>query len=123
MIICFILLILAFLWLQLAGELWMLCLFAVVYGFAHGGLFTVISPIVAEYFGLRSHGALFGIVFFSSMVGGAIGPVIAGHIFDITGSYNLAFWICTAVAAIALGFILSLRQTRPNANETSEESI
>lgn len=123
MIICFILLILALLWMQLAGELWMLCLFAVAYGFAHGGLFTVISPIVAEYFGLRSHGALFGIVFFSSMVGGAIGPVIAGHIFDITGSYNLAFWICTAVAAIALGFILSLRQTRPNANETSEESI
>ena len=101
----------------------MLCLFAVAYGFAHGGLFTVISPIVAEYFGLRSHGALFGIVFFSSMVGGAIGPVIAGHIFDTTGSYSLAFWTCTAVAAIALGFILSLRQTRPNANETSEESI
>ena len=123
MIICFILLILAFLWLQLAKELWMLSLFAVVYGFAHGGLFTVISPIVAEYFGLRTHGALFGIVFFSSMVGGAAGPVIAGHIFDTTGSYSLAFWTCTAVGALALGLVLSLGQTRLNANETSEESI
>jgi MFS family permease len=123
MIICFTLLILALLWLQLAGELWMLCLFAVVYGFAHGGLFTVISPIVAEYFGLRSHGALFGIVFFSSMVGGAIGPVIAGHIFDITGRYNLAFWTCTVVAAIALGLVLSLRQTRLNVKEKPGGSI
>ncbi len=123
MIICFILLILALLWLQLARELWMLSLFAVVYGFAHGGLFTVISPIVAEYFGLRSHGALFGIVFFSSMVGGAAGPVIAGHIFDTTGSYSLAFWICTAVGALALGFVLSLGQTRLNKKESPLESV
>ena len=122
MIICFILLISALMWMQLARELWMLFLFAVVYGFAHGGLFTVISPIVAEYFGLRTHGALFGIVFFSSMVGGAIGPVIAGHIFDTTGSYSLAFWICTAVAAIALGLIVSLRQTRLNVKEEPGES-
>lgn len=123
MIICFILLILVLLWLQLARELWMFYLFAVVYGIAHGGLFTVISPIVAEYFGVRSHGALFGIVFFSSMVGGAMGPVIAGHIFDTTGSYTVAFWTCTAVAAFALLLISSLRQTRPNVKEIPGESV
>ena len=117
MIICLILLILALLWLQLAGELWMFYLFAVVYGLGHGGLFTVISPIVAEYFGIRSHGALFGIVFFSSTVGGAIGPVIAGYIFDNTGSYSLAFWICTSVSALALVLILTLRKTRLKAKE------
>ncbi|MGB2826829.1 MAG: MFS transporter [Dehalococcoidales bacterium] len=114
MVICFILLILVLLWLQMARELWMFYLFAVVYGIAHGGLFTAISPIVAEYFGLRAHGALFGIVFFSSMVGGAIGPVLAGHIFDTTGSYTIAFWTCTAVGAFALLLILSLRQVRPS---------
>jgi len=113
MIICFILLISTLLWIQMARELWMLYLFAVVYGFAHGGLFTVISPIVAEYFGVRSHGILFGIVVFVGAVGGAIGPILAGYIFDTTGSYNLAFWICTAVSAIGLVLILSLKQT-PN---------
>jgi MFS family permease len=117
MIICLILLILALLWLQLAGELWMFYLFAVVYGLGHGGLLTVVSPIVAEYFGIRSHGALFGIVFFSTMVGGAIGPVTAGHIFDTTGSYNLAFWICTGVGALALVLVLTLRKTRLKAEE------
>jgi len=113
MIICLVLLILAFLWLQLARELWMLILFAVVYGFGHGGTFTVISPIIAEYFGVRAHGALYGIVFFSSMVGGAIGPVVAGYIYDTTESYSLAFWLCAAVVALALVLILSLRQIRP----------
>ncbi len=117
MIICLILLILALLWLQLAGELWMFYLFAVVYGLGHGGLLTVISPIVAEYFGIRSHGALFGIVFFSTMVGGAIGPVIAGYIFDTSGSYSLAFQICTGVGALALVLILTLRKTRLNTEE------
>jgi MFS family permease len=112
LIICFILLILALLWLQVARELWMLYLFAVVYGLAHGGVFTAISPIVAEYFGVRAHGALFGIVFFSSMVGGATGPVIAGHIFDTTGNYTIAFWTCTALAAFALLLVVSLRRTR-----------
>ena len=123
MIICLILLILAFLWIQLAKELWMLYLFAVVYGFGHGGLLTVISPIVAEHFGLRSHGAIFGIVFFSTMVGGALGPVTAGYIFDITASYSLAFWICTVVSVITLGLILSLRQARPDIKEIARESI
>ena len=123
MIICFILLILALLWMQLARELWMLSLFAVVYGFAHGGLFTVISPIVAEYFGMCSHGVLFGIIVFSGTVGGAVGSVLAGRIFDITGSYNLAFWMCTTLGAVGLGLILSLGSVSPDVKEIPRESV
>ena len=52
MMFCYILLILSFLWLQIATEQWMFFLFAVVYTFTHGGLYTTISPVVAEYFGL-----------------------------------------------------------------------
>ncbi|MBM4339096.1 MAG: MFS transporter [Deltaproteobacteria bacterium] len=109
MILCFILLILMLLWLQLSDELWMFYLFAVIYGFAHGGLFTVISPIVAEYFGIRSHGLLFGVAVFAGTVGGFIGPIFAGSLFDITGSYRIAFWGYVIVAIIGLGLIFSLR--------------
>jgi len=110
MICCFSLLISAFLWLQLADELWMLYLFAVFYGIGHGGHFTLISPLVAEHFGIRSHGVLFGIVLFAGTFGGAAGPILAGYLFDLTGSYSSAFWICAAVGSLALGLILSLRQ-------------
>ena len=110
MIGCFTLLILAFLWLQLVNELWMLYLFAVVYGIGHGGHFTLISPLVAEHFGIRSHGVLFGIVLFAGTVGGAVGPILAGHLFDITGSYGGAFWICVAFGTTGLGLLLSLRK-------------
>jgi len=108
-IICFLTLAVAFLWLALAGKLWMLYLFACVYGFAHGGFFTLISPLVADVFGLRSHGVILGIAIFSGTIGGAIGPVLAGHIFDITNSYQQAFFICVALSIVAFTLALFLR--------------
>jgi MFS family permease len=115
------LLIIVLLWLQLSKELWMLYLFAAVYGFTHGGFFTVISPIVAEYFGLRSHGLLFGMAVFAGTVGGFIGPIFAGSIFDLTASYRVAFWGCLCAAAIGLGLILSLRPVRSQEKAKSGE--
>jgi MFS family permease len=114
MICAFFLLIGALLWLQTADTLWKLYLFAGAYGIAHGGFFTAISPLVAEVFGIRSHGALFGIVVFSGTIGGAIGPITAGYIFDITGNYTAAFWIITTVAAFGLGLIACLRPLAKN---------
>jgi len=93
MFLCFILLLISLLWLQLAKSAWMLYLFALVYGITHGGFFTVISPIVAELLGIRSHGVLFGIVVFSGTIGGSLGPFLAGYIFDTTESYQIAFVI------------------------------
>lgn len=109
MVCSFCLLIGALLWLQTADSLWRLYLFAGAYGIAHGGFFTSISPLVAEVFGIRSHGALFGIVAFSGTIGGSIGPITAGYIFDITGNYTVVFWIITTIAVFGLGLIACLR--------------
>jgi len=108
-IICSIVLVAGLVWLQFASELWMLYLFAAVYGFSHGGFFTVLSPLVADLFGLSSHGAIFGSVFFSGQIGGAIGPMLAGRIFDVTDSYQLAFLICGVASAAVLILSLFLR--------------
>jgi len=70
--ICFIILVTGLLWLQIAKELWMLYLFAVMHGFAHGGFFTLVPTIVAELFGTSSHGIIFGIVIFCGTIGGAV---------------------------------------------------
>ena len=122
MILCFILLIAGLLWLQMTKELWMLYVFAAIYGIAHGGYFTTMSPIVAEFFGLNAHGVLFGIVVFSGTIGGAIGPILAGYIFDVTAGYGLAFWLCTLMSASGLFLLLFLKPTekrRKNENEFS----
>lgn len=106
---CYFILITSLLWLQAADSLWMLYLFAGFYGLAHGGFFTAISPIVAECFGTAAHGAIFGIVVFSGTTGGAIGPLTAGLLFDMTGSYTLVFRMITVFSVIGLGLILLLR--------------
>jgi len=109
LITCFIILIAGLVLLQLSSGAWMLFCFATIYGFAHGGLFTVMSPTVAELFGTGSHGLLFGLVLFSGTLGGAIGPLMAGRIFDLTGSYRLVFIILTAMALVGIVLITTLR--------------
>jgi len=101
------------LWLQVASNAWMLFVFVAIYGIAHGGFFTVTAPAVAELFGTRAHGALFGTVQFFGSLGGAIGPLAAGFIFDTTGSYRIAFAALAALATI--GLILVGRLAPPHA--------
>ncbi len=113
LMICFMILFFSLIWLQAAGKAWMLFLFAVVYGFAHGGLFTVVSPTVAELFGTGSHGVLFGIVLFSGNVAGAISPILAGRIFDVNGSYRIIFFMLTVAAAIGFFLVTLLRPLSP----------
>ena len=109
LIFCFIILISSLIWLQLAAEIWMLFVFAFVYGFAHGGFFTVMSPLIAERFGIDSLGQLFGIVLFVGTLGGTIGPTVSGYIFDVTGSYQASFAVLTGIAILGLVLILFLR--------------
>ena len=108
MIVCFVVLLVALLWLQWANQLWTLYAFAAMYGFAHGGFFAIISPVVASLFGTRSHGAILGIVIFSGTIGGSTGAVLAGHIFDVTQSYQIVFLILLALGIIGLILAASL---------------
>lgn len=113
MIISFVLLISALAWLIRADALWKLYAFAMIYGIAHGGVFTAISPIVAELFGIRAHGGLFGIVIFFGTVGGALGPFVTGFLFDRFLSYTTAFSVLNIIAVIAFGLMLCLRIKHP----------
>ena len=104
--ICLLVLVAGLIWVQFAQELWMLYLFVALYGFNHGGIITVISPAVAELFGTRAQGSLLGIVVSIGITISALGPLLAGYIFDVTGGYNLAFLIMLALASI--GLVLSI---------------
>ena len=110
--VSFLLLLADLVWLQFADQLWMIYLFGAIYGLAHGGFFTAISPLVAEWFGIQYHGTLFGIVVCFGTTGGAVGPLLAGLLFDLSGSYQSTFMILTALALVAWGLLLSLRPAR-----------
>jgi MFS family permease len=109
MAVSFFFLLASLVWIQFSDRTWMLYAFAVVYGLAHGGFFTAISPIVAEFFGIRYHGTLFGIVVFFGTAGGAIGPLMAGYLFDHSGSYQSTFRVITVMALVSCALLFSLK--------------
>jgi len=93
---------LSLVWLIPSRSEWSLYLFSIVFGFAYGGMQVLFSPLVAELFGTRSHGVILGTGALVGSVGAAIGPIIAGFIFDAIGSYVLAFVICAILALTGL---------------------
>lgn len=112
LIISFGFLITGLVWLQFSTKLWMLYLFAAVHGFAHGGFFALIAPVVTEYFGTRVSGVILGIVIFISTTGGALGPVLAGTVFDATGSYRLVFLVLTGLCLAGIAAAYTLKPVR-----------
>lgn len=109
LIISFTIMSASFFWLMASQEMWMLYLFAVVLGFAYGALSLLVSPLVAELFGLSSHGVILGVTFLVGTIGEAVGPVLAGGIFDVTGSYLWAFLVLAIISIIGVIFSLMLR--------------
>ena len=110
-IIGFILMSASLLWLVPAKEVWGLYLFAVVFGFAFGCAASE-SPLVAELFGLSSHGLILGVInCIGFTFGAAVGPLTAGYIFDMTSSYQLAFIVCAATGVVSLILTVLLKPT------------
>jgi MFS family permease len=99
---CFAILAASLVLLQFASSAWSLFLFAVIYGPAHGGFFTITSPSVAEYFGTRTHGTLFGLVVSCGTFGATLGPIVAGGLFDGFGSYSAAFALLLGISLLGV---------------------
>ena len=98
----------AAIWLTEVNNLWMLYLFVVIYGFFYGGKVPQIPGLVGFFFGTSSLAEITGIIHALSVLVGAAGPLIAGYIFDKTGSYTIAFSLAAAsfIAAGILALVL-----------------
>ena len=90
----------------------MFYLFAVIFGFSYGGFIALESPLVADLFGLRSHGAILGMAAFGAAIGSAIGPLVVGRIFDVTVGYQIGFLVCAVLSVAVPILALYLRRTR-----------
>jgi MFS family permease len=110
LIICCILLIISFVLLIFAKSLWVLYIFAVLFGFAYGGEVPQIPLFLGKFFGTRALAALTGVILFVSNIGGALGPLVAGKIFDLEASYKLAFILGAVIGFGALAIALILKR-------------
>lgn len=77
--------------------------FSALMGLLWLGTVPLTGSIVAQVFGLRHMGMLFGFAFVAHQLGSFIGIYAAGYFFDMFGNYNGVWW-----AAIIMGLVASL---------------
>jgi MFS family permease len=79
-----------------------------------GGLHTLLRLAWADYYGRLHLGSIRGLTLPAQIGGQAIGPVLAGFMFDTTGSYRTPFVILGFAAAACALMVLAAVPPRRN---------
>ena len=87
---------------------WHAVMFLIVFSPAWGGYLAVRGALQADYFGVQAFGAIQGLLYGMATVGGIIGPVFAGAVYDVEDSYRPAFVVLglvTMASALAAAML------------------
>ena len=76
-------------------------------GFGVGGLHLLVRLAWADYYGRQHLGTIRGVTLSAQIGGQAIGPILAGFLFDITGSYLLPFLVFASAVCVGGIFVLA----------------
>ena len=101
----------AMVWLLWAQELWVFYIFAIIYGLGNGGLFSGVTSLLGDTFGLDRLGSILGLLEIGWGIGAGIGPLIGGFIYDTSSSYFLAFILGAGSMAIITFLVVMLQPT------------
>ncbi len=99
-------------------KMWLLVVFLFIFGTGWGAPIPLKPAIQADYFGTRSIGTIMGLLLLTATIGGLASPIIAGWIFDVTGSYHLAWNILALLTLPSVPLMLLARPPRVS-SETS----
>ena len=86
--------------------------FAMVFGFAMGADYMLIPLVTVECFGLPALGRLLSLIIMGYSLGQWLAPWLAGKIFDVRHSYDLAWIIVTAAALLGAAAIYKVAPGR-----------
>lgn len=82
-------------------------------GYAAGTKLQICSYLTVQYAGLRHYGAIFGAMVSLVAFGTGVGPLVAGLVYDITGSY-VQFLIVGAAGSVFSGLLLATLPRYPD---------
>jgi MFS family permease len=85
------------------------CVAAALIGVGAGGEAAITPYLLTRYFGLRAFSTLYGLTWTFYAAAGAIGPVILGRAFDLTGSYSSLL----VTLAVGLSFAAAMNLLLP----------
>jgi MFS family permease len=81
---------------------------AMLIGLGVGAEANLTPYLLTRYFGLRAFSTLYGFTWTAYAMAGAIGPVLMGKAFDVTGSYASLLMILSVTTLAAAGLLLLL---------------
>jgi MFS family permease len=87
-------------------------IFSLVMGALWLATVPLTSGLVAEIYGLRFMGTLYGIVFFSHQLGSFLGVWLGGMFYDLYGSYQVVWWVGVGVGAFSAIVHLPVQERR-----------
>ena len=86
----------------------------ILFALAMGALWLATVPLtsglVAQIYGVRYMGTLYGIVFFSHQAGSFMGVWLGGRLYDLYGNYTLVWWVGIGVGAFSALVHLPVRE-------------
>ena len=87
-----------------------------IYSAAMGAMWLATVPLtsglVAQIYGVRYMGTLYGFVFLSHQIGSFLGVWLGGRFYDLNGDYTLVWWIGVGVGAFSAIIHLPIRERR-----------
>ena len=95
---------------------------AALVGAGMGGEADVTPYLLTRYFGLRSFSTLYGISWTAYAAAGAVGPVILGRAFDLSGSYATLLTQLSTFTVLAAALMLLLPRYG-YADEYTQDSV
>lgn len=84
-----------------------------LYALGHAAYIIAYQTIVADYFGTRRFATIRGWIGMISSIGGAAGPPFGAWIYEVTGSYDLAFAVFAAVVLVGVPAMWLADRYRP----------
>jgi len=97
-----------------AAMLWSFVILFGIFGMGRGPL---VAGLMGTYYGTKSLTMLIAVSGMTAVVGGALGPVMAGLIWDRTGSYFAAFLIGAILWIVAALAVVLMKQPRKKLDE------
>ena len=83
-----------------SGNFWTVALYFVAFAPGHAAHQSNHQAVMADFFGTRRYATIRGLMSSLALVGGVLGPIFAGRMFDVYGNYRRAFLIIAPIAAV-----------------------
>jgi predicted MFS family arabinose efflux permease len=95
-----------------AGGYGALAVFSLWLGLSYGSIVSLMPAICMDLFGARAVAGILGALYSGAAFGNLLGPLVAGVVFDRSGSYVPVIWACLALSLLSAAASTQLLRDR-----------